>query len=137
MIKIFDAGYDKFHLIGFSLGGQISGVIGRSVKYQTNDKYIIQRITGLDPGQLPPISFLAIQELNAGDATFVDTIHGETKLFGSSKSLGNASFWVNGGIYQPSCNFKISLRKMPEISTNLIKMLTICISFQSHQYVAI
>lgn len=135
MIKLFDAGYDKFHLIGFSLGGQISGEIGRSLKYQSNNKYIVQRITGLDPGQLPPISFVAIKELNSGDAEFVDTIHGETKLFGSGKSLGDASFWVNGGIFQPACHSKIFLRKKQRLLK--ILQIVICVSFQSHLYAAI
>lgn len=102
-MRIFDEGYDKFHLIGFSLGAQVSGAIGRYVIKRSLGENTIARITGLDPGQIPSIFAYALKELNAGDATFVDTIHGESKLFGSMTSLGNASFWVNGGYYQPMC----------------------------------
>lgn len=42
---------------------------------------------------------------------FVDTVHGETKMFGSANSLGNASFWINGGIYQPNCHSALLLCK--------------------------
>lgn len=50
-----------------------------------------------------------IAYLNAGDASFVDTIHGESVFFGSEISTGNASFWVNGGKRQPMCKFKSDL----------------------------
>lgn len=99
-------------MIGFSLGAQISGVVGRNVIKVSNQKYIVPRITGLDPGQVPPFFDRVIQNLNAGDATFVDTIHGESKFFGSASSVGNASFWINGGISQPSCKIKSFICKI-------------------------
>ena len=107
---MFDAGYDKFHLVGFSLGAQISGIVGRCVISLSNQKYILPRITGLDPANIPPF-FNIIQVLNAGDAIFVDTVHGETRIFGSKYSLGNASFWVNGGISQPTCRTPIPISR--------------------------
>lgn len=110
LIRLFDAAYGEFHLIGFSLGAVISGLIGRKVIDKSNKKYIIPRITGLDPGQIPP--FLQnLKNLNADDATFVDTIHGESKYFGSPSSIGHASFWINGGITQPNCKSSFFLCK--------------------------
>lgn len=107
-----EAGYTDFHLIGFSLGAQVSGAIGRSVQFKSQHRFIVPRITGLDPGMIPSFFNHVIGVLDAGDAEFVDTIHGETKLFGSAKSLGNASFWINGGVYQPSCQSVIFLCKI-------------------------
>lgn len=108
-MKFYEAGYGNFHLVGFSLGGQISGLIGRKVIEKSRNRFIIPRITGLDPGQIPEIFSTSFALLNAGDAKFVDTIHGETVLFGSPFSTGNSSFWVNGGKYQPMCKSKIFL----------------------------
>lgn len=115
LIRLFDAAYGDFHLIGFSLGAVISGLIGRMVIDKSNNKYIIPRITGLDPGQIPP--FLPnIKNLNANDAIFVDTIHGESQFFGSPHSIGHASFWINGGLAQPNCKSSFFLCKNKAMS---------------------
>lgn len=115
LIKLYEAGYGAFHLIGFSLGAQISGAIGRNVIKMSNGVFIIPRITGLDPGQIPTFFHLSISNLNAGDAIFVDTIHCESKYFGSANSLGNASFWVNGGYTQPTCKSSFFLCKINKV----------------------
>ena len=47
MIKFYEAGYGKFHLVGYSLGGQISGVIGRKLIEKSGGRFVIPRITGL------------------------------------------------------------------------------------------
>ena len=120
---MFDKNYGNFHLVGFSLGAQITGTIGRFVKEKSKGKHTIPRITGLDPGQLPPFFQGALQDLNAGDAVFVDTIHGETKLFGSKTSLGNASFWINGGVYQPNCSSMFFLCRFILIFLKLVSNL--------------
>ena len=110
LLKIFIAGYGEFHIIGFSLGAQLSGAIGRFVISRSRGKYVIPRITGLDPGQIPLIiQRTTLKELNQGDARFVDTVHGESNQFGSGTSLGNASFWVNGGISQPVCRSVVTV----------------------------
>jgi hypothetical protein len=110
LIKLFDRGYGDFHLVGFSLGAQVSGAIGRAVTTKSKGRFKIPRITGLDPGQLPPL-FSGLKELHTGDAVFVDTLHGETVFFGSKYSEGNASFWINGGAYQPNCRSTFFLRR--------------------------
>ena len=113
MIKLFQAGYspEKVHIIGFSLGGQIAGIIGRNVFSKSDSQYKIARITGLDPGQLPPLFGSIIQLLNENDAEFVDTIHTETESFGIRDTVGTVSFWVNGGRVQPMCRSIIPLSK--------------------------
>ena len=109
LLKFFEAGYGDFHLVGFSLGAQISGLIGRKVIEKSQGKFVIPRITGLDPGKLPEYTKTPIAYLNGGDATFVDTIHTETLFFASTISVGNSSFWVNGGCSQKMCKNSLTI----------------------------
>lgn len=110
-MKLFEAGYGNFHLVGFSLGAQVSGLIGRKVIQKSQGKFVIPRITGLDPGKLPKSTKTPIAYLNAGDASFVDTIHTETLFFASRISVGNSSFWVNGACSQPICKNSFDISK--------------------------
>lgn len=50
--EFFETGYSvcSFHLVGHSLGAQVSGLIGRKLK-ERNPSYELCRITGLDPGE--------------------------------------------------------------------------------------
>jgi Lipase len=104
LIKLYERGYGNFHVVGFSLGGVVAGIVGRSVKSLSRGRFEIPRITGIDPGQLPPFSSLT--ELSSRDAKFVDTIHGESTFFGSSKALGHANFYLNNGQRFPECASK-------------------------------
>lgn len=97
--------------MGFSLGAQISGLIGRKVIEKSQDKFAIPRITGLDPGKLLEYTKTPIAFLNGGDATFVDTIHTETIFFATTISVGNSSFWVNSGYPQKMCNNSLDISK--------------------------
>jgi pimeloyl-ACP methyl ester carboxylesterase len=47
--QFISAGFpaDRIHLVGHSLGGQLVGLVGRTLRYISN--YEIQRITALDP----------------------------------------------------------------------------------------
>lgn len=47
----FDDGLnsDTFHLVGHSLGGQMCGVIGRSVHKKSRGETQISRVSALDP----------------------------------------------------------------------------------------
>ena len=110
-MKFYESGYDKFHLVGFSLGAQIAGLVGRKIIKNSDGKFKIPRITGLDPGKMAPFIGSSIANLNADDASFVDIIHGETKYFGTADAVGHANFWVNGGILQPMCNSQIFICK--------------------------
>jgi pimeloyl-ACP methyl ester carboxylesterase len=95
----------KIHLIGHSIGGQLSGFIGKYV--QANSPYKIQRITGLDPaGPSFSTEFILMPyyttQLNKTDARFVDVIHTDS-FMGIPYSIGHVDFYPNGGKYQTGC----------------------------------
>lgn len=114
LINLFKLGVDPraIHIVGFSLGAQIAGVIGRYVISKSKEKYTIGRITGLDPGQIMDAFVGAIEVLSDRDAEFVDVLHTESVAFGSPITTGTVSFWVNGGVLQPNCESPIELRKL-------------------------
>lgn len=89
------------HLVGHSLGAQMSGYIGQLTK--TKCSKTVGRITGLDPaGPLysgAPIS----QRLDAGDAVFVDVVHTNEGIFGYTGNCGDIDFDANCGTQQPGC----------------------------------
>lgn len=81
LIRLFELGYSsaQMHLVGFSLGAQIQSLASRAVQSFSNNRHVIGRLTGLDPGQLG--AFLnTLGRLSSTDATFVDTIHTEGNL---------------------------------------------------------
>lgn len=119
-MRIFEFGYGKFHLVGFSLGAQVVGLIGRKVIEKSHGRFKIPRITGLDPGKMPEMMKIPIVYLNEGDAIFVDTIHSENDYFGSAISSGNSSFLVNGGKSQPMCKSSLDLGKFSIFTIFLI-----------------
>lgn len=51
LVDFIQAGYPygNIHLVGHSLGGQIVGLVGRTVYQRSYRRYRIRRITGLDP----------------------------------------------------------------------------------------
>jgi len=72
LVEFLDAGYpvSKVHLVGHSLGGQLSGLIGRTLRSESNGRYVLPRITGLDPAGpdfSPPLlgSFIALSSNDA------------------------------------------------------------------------
>lgn len=94
---------DDVHIIGFSLGAQIAGMISN---YLESGK--LPRITGLDPAQPLFNNVTSEQKLDASDADFVDIIH--TDAFrGAPNITGHADFYVNGGHHQPGCTNFMSL----------------------------
>jgi surfactin synthase thioesterase subunit len=58
IVSLYNANYTKFHLVGFSLGAQIVGEVGRKVISKTSGTFKIPRITGLDPAYLFNLSFM-------------------------------------------------------------------------------
>ena len=42
--------------------------------------------------------------LDPTDAAYVDVIHTDTRVLGTSRNLGHADFFVNGGSEQPGCD---------------------------------
>ncbi|XP_015376767.1 PREDICTED: lipase member H-like isoform X2 [Diuraphis noxia] len=101
LVAILDE-YDQFeyvHAIGFSLGGQIAGLVGKLLKEKGK---ILDRATGLDPA-LPHFEHLW-NLLDAESATVVDIIHTNCGLLGQMLPIGTVDFYANGGITQPRCD---------------------------------
>ncbi|CAG7729208.1 unnamed protein product [Allacma fusca] len=93
---------ESLHLIGFSLGAHIAGIVGNSL--QRRYRWKIARITGLDPaGPFFYTGFVG-RSLRKSDAMFVDVIHTDMAQYGHLGALGHADFYVNGGMPpQPGC----------------------------------
>ncbi|XP_015116858.1 phospholipase A1 [Diachasma alloeum] len=101
--------WGSVHLIGFSLGAHVVGMIGDHFKNNTNDpltRWHVERITGLDPAH--PCFTDTKYTLDKNDAPFVDIIHtnGNREFgatFGMLKAVGHVDFYLNGGEIQPGC----------------------------------
>lgn len=87
----------EVHLIGFSLGGRISGIIGDLVKAGK-----IGRITGLDASYPWAQSPSSSEFLDASDAKLV--INMRTSPVGSRSPPGHIDFFANDGLLQPGCD---------------------------------
>ncbi|XP_036149308.1 pancreatic triacylglycerol lipase [Monomorium pharaonis] len=96
--EMAESGFDtkKLHIVGHSLGAQVSIYVGKKVNFQ------IPRITGLDPAG----RFFNIvhDTLSSSDAGFVDIIHTDYGFYGVAKTTGTVDFFPNGGNrVQPGC----------------------------------
>lgn len=101
---------ENLHIVGFSLGAQTAGVIGRCVLRTSNGEKIVGRITGLDSAIVDIGTLIIIgSRLGQNDAAFVDTVHTNSDGFGSRVTYGHVNFWINGGVLQPMCSNWISL----------------------------
>ncbi|XP_045447733.1 putative endothelial lipase [Melitaea cinxia] len=111
----------KVHLIGFSLGAQLSGYAGREVQAEgkiigrltsSHLKFIFSlklqiRITGLDPAGPLFDGVVSLRALSASDASFVDIVHTNPGRLGIDSSLGTVDFWPNcESRVQPGCEIK-------------------------------
>nr|XP_023025845.1 pancreatic lipase-related protein 2-like [Leptinotarsa decemlineata] len=94
------------HLIGHSMGAQISAVAGLLVEMYSGEK--IGRITGLDPAaplfEWPHIESLD-EVLDPSDAEFVDVIHTNARHLGMVTPAGHVDYYPNGGEMQIHCLF--------------------------------
>ncbi|CAG9830866.1 unnamed protein product [Diabrotica balteata] len=93
----------KVHLIGHSLGSQLTCYIGQFVQELSGRK--VGRITALDPaGPLWSNPDMSERErLSYHDADFVDVIHTDIQLSGYTKPIGHVDFYPNEGKHQPGC----------------------------------
>lgn len=100
---------EDIHIFGASLGGHVSGFVGKAVKSLSGKK--VGRITGLDPaGPVFEIPVLLEKEkrLYKDDALFTDIIHTGGGALGFRQALGHADFYPNGGLpVQPGCGHEI------------------------------
>ena len=107
LITVSGLSHANLHLVGFSLGGQGVGAMGRKLEELTGIK--ADRLTSIDPAA----PFFDILEpegnwVGSNDANFVDIIHvnsdytfcGGLSLAGP---LGDVDFYPNGGLHQPGC----------------------------------
>lgn len=107
--------FGKVHLVGHSLGAQMSGLIGSSVQSNSKNKLIIDRISALDPagplfytllGAIP----ILVRKVTSSDAVFVDVIHTDAGYLGEPNSCGHVDFWpCSGTRYAPCCSVVASL----------------------------
>lgn len=68
--RILDSGTENIHLVGFSLGAQVTNYASKAVT-----PFRLPRITGLDPAMPLFITSGPDDKLDASDAEFVDVIH--------------------------------------------------------------
>ncbi|XP_065369278.1 inactive pancreatic lipase-related protein 1-like isoform X2 [Calliphora vicina] len=91
----------KLHLIGFSLGAEVSGFIGKQLQEWG---IYLPRITGLDPALPLFEDGSSNRRLSPKDAQFVDIIHTDGGILGNPEAMGHADFYPNGGhALQPGC----------------------------------
>lgn len=89
------------------MGSHLAGLAGRSVQSISKGKYILPRISGLDPAG--PLWYSAfgnkeMDQIRKTDAQLVDIIHTDGNLSGTIRQTGTIDFWPNGGIApQPGC----------------------------------
>ncbi|KAJ3648993.1 hypothetical protein Zmor_020757 [Zophobas morio] len=91
----------NFLIVGHSLGGQVSGFIGKKVKELTNNK--LPRLIALDPAGPWFTTRPEEERLNKDDAEVVHVIHTDGGTFGFKDSCGTVDFFPNGGNSQPGC----------------------------------
>ncbi|CAH2076043.1 unnamed protein product, partial [Iphiclides podalirius] len=107
LLILADAGLDldKLHLVGLSLGAQVSGVAGEIASRDGKPK--IGRITGLDPaGPLFRGSILFKNKLTTDSGKFVDVLHTDPGGYGIHKPIGTVDVWINYHtlkVVQPGC----------------------------------
>lgn len=98
------------HLIGFSLGAQVVGFVGKRMKELRGTRP--SRITGLDAASPLFEDYGGEVHLWKEDADFVDVVHTNADLLiyggvGIGLPLGHVDFYPNGGKRQPGCGSTI------------------------------
>ncbi|XP_019876123.1 pancreatic lipase-related protein 2 [Aethina tumida] len=92
---------DDMHLIGYSVGAHISGLVANYISPVLDGK--IGRITGLDPTIVFYMGKNTSKDLDSTDAHFVDILHTGAGILGQWGPNGHADFYINGGSSQPGC----------------------------------
>ncbi|XP_022905351.2 pancreatic triacylglycerol lipase-like [Onthophagus taurus] len=105
LVNLEGVDLNQVHLLGHSLGGQLTGFTGKAVQSRTGKK--VDRITGLDPAGPGFATASRENRLDSNDANKVDVIHTDSGVLGLgiSISVGHVNFWPNGGsAIQPGCS---------------------------------
>lgn len=87
--------------IGFSLGGQVVGFIGRGVRVGLGVK--LERLISLDPAGVLFDFDSWFERINTDDAQLVEVTHTNGGALGMHAPLGHIDFYVNGGKIQHGC----------------------------------
>ncbi|XP_020284166.1 hepatic triacylglycerol lipase-like isoform X1 [Pseudomyrmex gracilis] len=112
----------KIHVIGFSLGAEAAGFMGKALRPRK-----IGRITGLDPAYPLYMNTGDEGHLTWADAAFVDVIHTDGGHFGFPNPLGHVDFYPNGGKRrQPGCDLKSIVRTVKENFRKVVNQLITC-----------
>ncbi|KAG5683157.1 hypothetical protein PVAND_012455 [Polypedilum vanderplanki] len=98
--KLVEAGNADIHIIGFSLGAQVTNFIAESLK----PEIILPRISGLDPAMPWFITVDNSQKLDKSDAKFVDVYHCNSLVQAKIETCGHVDFYFNNAIIQPGCD---------------------------------
>lgn len=93
--------FNNILLIGHSLGGQISGFVGKLINEKVGKK--LPRIIAMDPAGPLFDTRPEDKRLNKNDAEIVEVIHSDGGTFGFLNSCGTIDFFPNGGSSQPGC----------------------------------
>ncbi|KAK0064935.1 pancreatic triacylglycerol lipase [Biomphalaria pfeifferi] len=103
LIKTKAMSASDFHLIGHSLGAQISGYAGERIPG-------LARISGIDPASPYFENTDPVVRLDPTDAVFVDVIHSDAPPLGllqlglgMKQAVGHLDFYPNLGRDQPGC----------------------------------
>lgn len=93
---------NQIHVMGFSLGAQVAGIIG------SNMDRIPPRITALDPAR--PLFDVAnlTDRVDPSDAEFVEVIHTAGLTLAFLDPQGHCDFYPNGGATQPGCGTDVT-----------------------------
>lgn len=91
---------DKINLVGFSVGAQISGFIGKKMQKLSGGKAKIPRIVALEPTLITDLPTL----ISPNDADFVMTVKTEYR-FSDEKAKGHANFIFNKDLLFMPCYF--------------------------------
>ena len=109
IISLIKSGFSSpYEIVGFSIGAQLAGYIGRNVINNSSGEFIVPRIVALEPAT----NFFALRDVRAGDAAFVMTVH-TTYLASNVLAVGDVAFWFNDG-QQPMCWILGFIRKCPK-----------------------
>ncbi|KAF5296941.1 hypothetical protein FQR65_LT10092 [Abscondita terminalis] len=109
---------ENVHLVGHSLGGQMSGFIGQSTIEICKKK--VGRITGLDPAGPLFVDTPRPNRLDSTDATVVDIIHTNGGVYGYYGNCGHADFYINCGSVQEKCRLgDITMNNLSQLPQEL------------------
>ncbi|XP_058813963.1 phospholipase A1 VesT1.02-like [Topomyia yanbarensis] len=96
---------EQVTLVGHSMGAHISGIAGAALDGK------IPMIVGLDPAGpsfTKPFLVRAQKRLDKSDALFVQAIHTDKNIIGTSTNVGHQDFYTNNGASpQPGCEFPL------------------------------